>query len=68
MGHHGSKYSTCTKLLEATTPDYAFISVGINNYGHPTEEVLQRLYLYGVEVYRTDLSGNITIRAGKENG
>ena len=63
VGHHGSKYSTCAELLEATAPDAAIISVGADNsYGHPTDEVLERLKGAGCAVYRTDLHGTITYR------
>lgn len=63
VGHHGSKSSTCEKLLEATTPQYAFISVGENNYyGHPSNEVLERLTQFGCIVYRTDECGTIIFR------
>ena len=63
VGHHGSKYSTCSELLEATAPDVAIISVGADNgYGHPTQEVLDRLKQAGCAVYRTDLHGTITYR------
>ena len=63
VGHHGSKYSTCSELLEATAPDVAIISVGKDNgYGHPTREVLDRLKQAGCAVYRTDLHGTITYR------
>lgn len=63
VGHHGSKYSTCTELLEATAPDAAIISVGADNsYGHPTAEVLERLTQAGCAIYRTDLHGTITYR------
>ena len=63
VGHHGSKYSTCSELLNATAPDVAIISVGKDNgYGHPTEEVLERLKQAGCAVYRTDLHGTITYR------
>ena len=62
-GHHGSQYSTGVLLLEATKPDIVLISVGEDNpYGHPSEEVLQRLALYGCEIYRTDQCGTIVIR------
>ncbi|MBQ3404257.1 MAG: ComEC/Rec2 family competence protein, partial [Oscillospiraceae bacterium] len=60
-GHHGSRYSTSMELLERLRPETAVISVGYNTYGHPSEETLRRLELAGVTVYRTDLSGNITI-------
>ena len=63
VGHHGSKYSTCAELLDATAPDVAIISVGADNsYGHPSDEVLQRLKAAGCAVYRTDLHGTITYR------
>ena len=63
VGHHGSKYSTCEELLAVTTPEYAFISVGEgNSYGHPTQEVLERLAKYGCIVYRTDQNGTIIFR------
>ena len=67
-GHHGSKYSTSDELLDSMRPETAFISVGMNSYGHPTDEVLQRLYSRGIDVYRTDKNGNITIMAGNSHG
>ncbi len=65
VGHHGSKYSTSNLLLESTNPNYAFISVGTNSYGHPTNEVLDRLRNYNIEVFRTDINGNLTITVGR---
>ena len=63
VGHHGSKYSTGTDLLEATMPAAAVISVGENNsYGHPAQEVLDRLAAIGCAVYRTDRDGTIIYR------
>ncbi len=63
VGHHGSKYSTCRELLEATQPETAIISVGANNsFGHPTEEVLQRLQEFGCIIYRTDMDGTVIYR------
>ena len=63
VGHHGAKTSASLELLSVTTPDIAVISAGKNNnYGHPSEEVLNRLSLYGCWVYRTDLDGTITLR------
>lgn len=63
VGHHGSKYSTCRELLIKTRPDVAIISVGADNsYGHPTDEVLERLTYYGCKIYRTDLDGTVIFR------
>jgi competence protein ComEC len=64
VGHHGSKYASSDGLLTAVAPEAAVISVGRNNYGHPTEETLTRLRDHGIEIYRTDQSGNITILIG----
>lgn len=62
-GHHGSKYSTGAPLLAGTSPQYVFISVGADNtYGHPSQEVLDRLEEYGCQVYRTDQDGTIVFR------
>lgn len=62
-GHHGSKTSTCEALLQETDPEYVFISVGEDNsYGHPSEEVLDRLKQTGCVIFRTDEDGTITFR------
>ena len=49
----------------STKPELAVISVGNNSYGHPTTEVLDRLSDYGIQTYRTDLSGTITVTVGR---
>lgn len=49
VGHHGSLYSTSTDFLKEITPQVAVISVGDNSYGHPTQEVLDRLDAAGGE-------------------
>ena len=62
-GHHGSRTSTSLELLKATSPEIALISVGADNrYGHPTQETLERLNIFGCKVYRTDLDGTIILR------
>jgi competence protein ComEC len=60
VGHHGSDTSTCYSFLRAVTPQYAVISVGAgNSYGHPNDDTLSKLRDAGVEVFRTDLQGDI---------
>jgi len=59
VGHHGSKNSTTYPFLREIMPKYAVISVGDNNYGHPTEDTLSRLRDVDVKVYRTDMQGDI---------
>jgi competence protein ComEC len=62
VGHHGSRYATSAKFLEAVAPEAAIISVGAGNrYGHPAQQTLDRLRKAGVKVYRTDLNGEIAI-------
>ena len=62
-GHHGAKTSTSMELLEAVNPETVIISVGEGNYyGHPHEELLQRLEEFGCVVYRTDIHGTIVYR------
>ena len=63
VGHHGSNTSTDLSLLQKTKPDIAVISVGRDNdYGHPSDIVLERLKLFGCHIYRTDIDGTILFR------
>ena len=62
-GHHGSHLATSFDLLLETRPQAVVISVGENNrYGHPRQEVLERLNRFGCEIYRTDMQGTIIFR------
>jgi competence protein ComEC len=61
VAHHGSATSTIPELLAAVHPRFAVISVGARNvYGHPRQEVLERLAEAHVQTYRTDLDGAVT--------
>lgn len=59
VAHHGSKYSTCDAFLNAVTPEISVISCGYNTYGHPTDEVLNKLTDANSAIYRTDNDGNV---------
>lgn len=59
LGHHGSDTSTTEELLNHVSPKYAIISVGKNNYGHPSGETLQLLSDKNITTYRTDENGTI---------
>ncbi|HXV86334.1 MAG TPA: DNA internalization-related competence protein ComEC/Rec2, partial [Gemmatimonadales bacterium] len=63
VGHHGSAGSTGDAWLAALRPRAAVISVGQNRYGHPDAGVLDRLRRQGVEAFRTDQGGAVTIRS-----
>lgn len=60
IGHHGSHTSTIPAFLNQMSPSIAIISAGQNNfYGHPHEDVLNRLEQKKMLVYRTDQQGAI---------
>jgi len=62
VGHHGSKSSTTQAFLSSVSPKYAVISCGADNsYGHPHQEILDRLKKAGVQTYRTDTQGTVII-------
>lgn len=59
--HHGSSTSSSEDFIDFFSPKYGFIQVGKNNFGHPNEEVLERYKDRGIDIYRTDESGLITL-------
>jgi competence protein ComEC len=55
IGHHGSQTSTSYPFLAAVSPEVGVISAGLtNSFGHPHQEVLDRLAAADVEVWLTD--------------
>lgn len=65
LGHHGSKHSTSDAWLKNVNPDIAIISAGLKNrYGHPHQEVIDKLsdlhipylstYQKGTIIFKTD--------------
>ena len=67
VGHHGTETSTSGDFLKAVSPKCAVISCGKNNdYGHPHEKTLKKLEKQGTEVYRTDISGTISLFADSD--
>jgi competence protein ComEC len=62
VGHHGSRYATSGKFIDLVGPQAAIITCGADNkYGHPSQVALDRLREKNVQVYRTDLHGEIVI-------
>ena len=58
--HHGSRTANTEEFLNAVDPDYMVISCGQDNsYGHPHAEVMNRLRIMGISVFRTDEQGTI---------
>jgi competence protein ComEC len=60
VAHHGSKYATSDEFLDIVRPQEAVISVGKNNrYGHPSEDVINRLGAHKIMIKRTDEEGDV---------
>lgn len=61
VAHHGSAKATSKRFLEAATPEIAVISVGENNFGHPSEDTLEKLKAVGARTLITHELGMITL-------
>jgi competence protein ComEC len=59
--HHGGDTSD-PGFLRAVDATVAVVSTGPNDYGHPHPVVLAALRADGMAVYRTDRSGDVTVR------
>ncbi len=63
LGHHGSRTSSSLLWLEEVRPDIAIISAGKNNrYGHPHQEILDRLKKLNIPYLATYKEGNIIFK------
>jgi competence protein ComEC len=58
--HHGAATSV-SEFFDAVDADVAIVSVGENDYGHPTATTLDALVASGAEIWRTDRQGTITV-------
>ena len=62
VAHHGSRYSSNEKFIDAVNPRIAIIQVGEHNtYGHPNAGVIERFKKRGISVYRNDKEGAIGV-------
>ncbi|MFC2066054.1 DNA internalization-related competence protein ComEC/Rec2 [Chloroflexota bacterium] len=61
VAHHGSNTSSTPEFLAVVAPQIAVISVGDNRYGHPSDDVIERLEerLDPGNIHRTDQHGTI---------
>jgi competence protein ComEC len=66
VGHQGSNTSSSEEFLRAIDPEVAVISVCENDYGHPSNKVINRLDKVGAVVYRTDVDGDVRIMCSKD--
>ncbi|MFA5001050.1 MAG: ComEC/Rec2 family competence protein [Candidatus Paceibacterota bacterium] len=64
VSHHGAKSSNSFLFLKTVKPEYAVISVGVDNrYGHPSVETLAWLETVGAEILQTKDLGTITLKS-----
>ncbi|MFW6111188.1 MAG: MBL fold metallo-hydrolase, partial [Thermoproteota archaeon] len=62
VGHHGSQTSSSEEFLLEVDPEVAVYSAGEDNsYGHPHQEVIDRMNNMDITVYGTDIHGTIII-------
>lgn len=67
VSHHGSKSGTSEEFLREVKPKIALIGVGKNNkFGHPNQEVVEKLKNRNIQIYRTDEMGEIMIVVSKK--
>ncbi|AFD27659.1 Metallo-beta-lactamase superfamily hydrolase (plasmid) [Deinococcus gobiensis I-0] len=59
--HHGAANGDNTTWLAAVRPRNVVVSVGPNNYGHPTATALNLYKSVGAVTWRTDQMGTVTI-------
>ena len=60
--------SSHNKFVDSLDSEAAVISVGEdNNYGHPTQEVLDIFQKHNIICYRTDLDGTVTVECYENN-
>ncbi|MBE6902317.1 MAG: MBL fold metallo-hydrolase [Ruminococcaceae bacterium] len=60
VAHHGSSTSSSDEFIWRVRPEYAVFSVGRDNsYGHPTDEVIERIMATGCEMLTTMQYGDI---------
>lgn len=66
VAHHGSGSSSCQEFIDAVSPDYSYIPVGKNSYGHPSQNVIDRLLQSGSQVYSANIHRDVTFYFNQE--
>lgn len=61
VAHHGSPASTSDEFLNCVKPETAIISVGRNNYGHPSDRVINSLLKVCDDIYTTQDNGCVEL-------
>lgn len=64
LGHHGSKTSTSDAWLDTVTPTFAVVSASIDNrYGHPHQDVMQRVFKRNIATSHTGIDGTVIFQS-----
>lgn len=67
VAHHGSRFSSTEKWLDAVHPGWAVVSYGQDNrYGHPHEETLERFAERDIPVFGTGDWGAVILNTDGE--
>ncbi len=61
VSHHGSKTSSSKEFLKKLNPEISVIQVGENDFGHPSDQVIQNLNSIKSQIYRNDFHGDVVI-------
>jgi len=66
LAHHGGYCDMSEETIKKINPKVSVASCGKNNiYGHPDKRVLNVLSEINCDIYRTDKSGAVTVKADK---
>ena len=64
VGHHGDITSSSVEFINKVNPKYVVVTTGKNDYGHPSDEVLNRYKKINAKIFRTDFDGNVVFEIG----
>lgn len=64
--HHGAANGDHQEWLDTVKPENVVISVGPNNYGHPTQAALDLYAKANAKVFRTDEHGTVTFKGNPD--
>lgn len=69
IAHHGSNSSSSSLFLNYVNPKVAIISLGRDNrYQFPHDDVIDRLNVHDISIYRTDQQGTIVFDPNRKGG
>lgn len=64
VSHHGSKTGSSMEFISLTSPKMSLVSCGIQNkFGHPSDEVINRLRDSNSLIFRTDKNGGVLLQS-----